>query len=67
MTDWTKHVGKRVLVGKSYSRNHFNETIVVEVSPSGERVKFRWPSGSEQWFLIDDYELIEVLSKQPHD
>lgn len=65
MDDWTKVVGKRVLITKGFpSRESVVEARVVEVSPSGERVKFRFGGGAEVWYLSADYKLIEVLGME---
>lgn len=60
--NWSKLLGKRVLVRDSYSSvTYSEEAVVVEVSPSKQYVKFRWPSGAETWRLAEDKRLTEVL------
>ena len=46
---------------KTY-RNDTIEATVIEVSPSGERVKFRYVSGYESWNLADEYIVSEILA-----
>lgn len=54
--------GHRYLVTEPYSRKGVLELYVVEVSPSGERIKFRYLSGAELWGSSDQYEIVEELA-----
>lgn len=61
---WRRLVGKRCLVIRDrFYGSDATEVTVVEVSPSGGRVKFRWPSTSESWEDSQSYLLIEVLAE----
>jgi len=64
---WKQYIGKRVLMKErnSYSiKPYYDEAIVKEVSPSGERVCFDFsPQGGcrRVWRDADEYEVVEVL------
>ena len=58
-------VGQRYLVKeKKKYMAAAREIKVLEISPSGERVKFLYPQGAEVWEVIVDYEILEKLSEQ---
>ena len=53
--DWESLIGKRVLLRKRYlTTTSAIEATVVEISPSGIFVKFKWQSGSETWEVPGD-------------
>lgn len=61
--DWTEYVGHRVLVREIDTENDLAyEYTVMEVSPSGLRVKFKNSVGRMFWTNYDQYEPVEVLS-----
>ncbi len=66
MTNWKELIGKRVLVGKTWG-NELIEVSVIEVSPSGERVKLRYASGYESWEQSDKYIAIAFPSREPRE
>jgi hypothetical protein len=61
VTNWKDYIGKRCLVTKNYA-HAFHEVLVLEVSPSGQRVKLQWESGSKVWDDANGPRLVEVLS-----
>jgi len=61
ITDWGKYVGKRCLVVKDIYCGGVYEVEVLEVSLKG-RVKFKFPSGTEDWEDKKEYLIIEVLA-----
>ena len=63
---WSKYVGHLVLARRNPDRPHskYNGTYeydLVEVSPSGLRVKFQTMSGAIFWAEHDDYQFLEDL------
>ena len=69
--NWKSLVGSRVLVKptcgyKSY-QSKVTEVYVVEVSPSGKRVRLRYPSGAERWELSTYYQVVETLGSGGRD
>ena len=66
--DWKKYVGKRVLVRKGWERFARDlgptEVEVLEVSRSGEYVKFKYPNtGHTSWVKAGDVEFVECLDE----
>lgn len=47
-------------VGKEYP----DEVIVVEISPSEERVKFQYPNGNCVWKEAERYDILEKLPRK---
>ena len=60
---WDSYVGARCLVAENRPNGYCGEVTVIEVSPSGNRVKFRFPYNSEVWETGKHYLLVEALSK----
>jgi len=58
--NWSSLVGSRCIVIRDLFGPEF-EVRVLEVSPSGKRVKFKYSTGSEIWEVGDNYFLIEKL------
>jgi hypothetical protein len=57
-------VGKRYLITEEYHPldDEVYEVAVVEISPSGKRIKIQYPStGIMTWKSIKDYRIIEEL------
>jgi len=66
--DWKKYVGKRVLVRQGWVRFARDlgptEVEVLEVSRSGEYVKFKYPNtGHTSWVKAGDVEFVECLDE----
>lgn len=61
MSDWNKLVGKRVLIDDTITGQGCDEKKVIEVSPSGKRVKFR-NGKNTYWEDVSEIKLIEVLT-----
>jgi hypothetical protein len=59
--DWAKYLQRRCLVVEDRPLGYSIEVFVLEISPSGKRVKFRFPSGSETWEAVEEWLLIEAL------
>lgn len=59
-------VGKRLLISRHYSYgDDVSEVTLLEISPSGKRLKFEWESGSSSWESKDEYDIAEVLETRP--
>ena len=72
--NWNVLIGKRILLRQKYlSTISITEATVVEVSESGEYVKFRWQSGSESWQTPEDEysfnydKILEVLEQSKEE
>ena len=66
--DWKKYVGKRILVREGWERfarvANPTEVEVLEVSPSGKYVKFKYPNtGHISWAPVDNVEFVECLDE----
>jgi hypothetical protein len=57
-----EHLGLRLLVRDVLSK-HCEEVTLLELSPSGDRVKFLWPSLVALWHSREEYILEEVLPR----
>jgi hypothetical protein len=53
--------GKRYLVKTWGIYKSMSEVYVVEISPSGKRVNFKFNGGAEMWVNCEDYEIVEEL------
>lgn len=63
-TDWPALVGARMLVRDYHSSNRYvTEVELLEVSPSEDYLKFRYPTGSASWQRTEDTRLVEVLKQ----
>ena len=60
MTDWKELIGKRVLIKEKLPSYSIIEATVVEVSPSGNYVKFKF-GNMYDWHKADEFEVVEVL------
>jgi hypothetical protein len=61
--DWAEYVGHRVLVTEVDTDNDMTyEYTVMEVSPSGLRVKFKNSIGRMFWTDKNQYAPVEILS-----
>ena len=58
---WENYVGQRCLIVRDSCLGSATEVLVLEVSPSGKRVKFRFLSGTEDWRDSGKWLLIELL------
>ena len=63
MDDWKAFIGKRVIVQRNSYGCPLVEIMVMEVSPSGERVKFKEQDSIGTWHDKHDYRIIESLSE----
>lgn len=61
-TQYKGIVGKRALI--EWGIRGMLEVRVLEVSPSGERVKIQGPNHIE-WKRCDEHEIIEILEDSP--
>lgn len=61
MTPEKYPAGSRVLVHRGPWWGEFYEWIIIEWSPSGERLKVRWNSGIEDWQMATYWAVAEVL------
>lgn len=52
----------RKCILRSWRRQDLCEGTILELSPSGKRMKIRWGADIASWYNIDDYILVEVLS-----
>ncbi len=52
------NLNRRVLVSEF---GGVKEAMIIEISPSAEYVKLRWPSGHEFWCRMDEYAFVESL------
>ena len=62
------HVGKRVLLREALDaqdERSYQEARVLEISPSGKRVRLRIKGGGIAWCGIDAYVVEEVLKDLP--
>lgn len=71
MENWRELVGKRILLRSKYLTSTVaTEATVVEVSDSGDYVKFKWESGAGTWEMPkDEYsfgydKILEVLGEE---
>lgn len=67
---WDELIGKRILLRSKYlTRVKAVEATVIEISPSGKYVKFKWQIGNETWEIPEDEysfsynKILEVLDK----
>jgi hypothetical protein len=60
--NWKRVVGQRVLVREDTGMGKPIEVQVMEVTPSGNYVKLRHPSGYGSWNGAGCYVLIEALA-----
>ena len=63
--NWSKYIGKRLIVVRDSYASTEIEVKVLEVSPSGKWVKFSFSSQYEGWEESHIYLLIEVLADNP--
>lgn len=59
--NWANFIGMRCIVVRDSWISSEIEVSVLEVSPSGKRVKFKFPSGAENWEDSSGWLLIEKL------
>lgn len=57
-------VGKRYLVDKQdYYQHKLIEVKILEVSPTGQRIKFEYVDGSTSWENLWEWEIVEELEE----
>jgi len=65
--NWTNAIGRRVLIYENYGdQSKVTEVTVIEISPSGDFVKLKWPTGFQCWDESDKYKIKEVLKNDPN-
>ena len=57
-----EHVGKHLLIKEEL--DHPFEVLVKEISPNGENVKLKFPSGISLWCAAGRYKVVDVLRKR---
>jgi len=65
--NWTNAIGRRVLIYENYGdQSQVTEVTVIEISPCGDFVKLKWPTGFQCWDKSDKYKIKEVLKNDPN-
>ena len=54
-------VGKRLLLRETLDERLFQEVKLLEVSPSGHRMKLRFSTGEKLWCDVGTYVVEEIL------
>jgi hypothetical protein len=60
--NWRDVVGSRLLVREAISSDRYpDEVTLLEVSPSGDYIRLRYPNGNESWRRADWWRIVELL------
>ncbi len=65
MIEFKDCIGKRVLIRPHISNYGLCETVVLEISPSGEFVRLQNPM-TDYWIEIRHYDIIEILNQNTY-
>ena len=58
------HVGKRLLLRETLDERLFHEVKLLEMSPSGRRIKLRFSTGEKLWCDVGTYVVEEILEER---